>query len=112
MANAIPSFDKRLRKIVRRHDRMRNGVIHSVNHDGLIIARPRRRRPRFPVRGLALMLAAVFVFKGFLYANLGPATYQDRVNLLQSGTIVEQGGAYIMTMDVISLQLAEWFDKL
>ncbi len=101
-------FEKRLRTISRRHDRMnRSGVVHSVNHDGLIVARPRRRSLRFPLRGLLLLIAAGFAFKGYLLADLGPATYGDRVSVLQAGTIVEQGGAWLMQADPATVWIAE-----
>ncbi len=101
-------FEKRLRAITRRHDRMnRAGVVHSVNHDGLIIAKPRRRALRFPLRGLLLLIAVGFAFKGYLLADLGPATYNDRVGVLQAGTIVEQGGAWLMQADPVTVWSAD-----
>ena len=107
MGHGPLQFDKRLRRINRKHARMQRGVIASVNHDGLIIARPRRTAPRFPVRGMILLLAAFFVFKGGLYAYLGPITYNERVGTLASGTQVEQAGAWAMQADPVTIWIAQ-----
>jgi hypothetical protein len=108
MATVHLPFEKRIRKITRNHDRMNGaGVIYSVNHDGLIIARPRRRRASFPLRGVLLVIAAGFAFKGFLLADLGPATYGDRISASQSGTLIEQGSAWLMQVDPVTVWVAE-----
>lgn len=96
------SFNKRVRRINKKHRKMANGYIHSVNHDGLIVARVRRRGPRFPVMGIALGIIAFFGFKAFLIIQLGTATYEDRLDQLRSGTVVERAGAYVMTADPLT----------
>ena len=55
MAIVQVPFEKRLRRIVKNHQRMANGVVHSVNSNGLIVARPKIYNPRFPLRGLLLL---------------------------------------------------------
>ncbi|NSX54226.1 hypothetical protein HRQ87_05385 [Sulfitobacter sp. 1151] len=85
---------------------MSRGVVTSVNHDGLIIARPRRAAPRFPVKGIILMIIAFFAFKGFLLAQLGDATYGQRIATLQQGTGVEQAGAWAMQVDPLTQWIA------
>ncbi len=105
-------FNKRLSAITRRHDRMRNGVYHKLAKDGLIIAHPRRRAPRFPLKGLLLVLAAGFLFKAFLLVNLGSSTYAERVAQLQSGSFVEQGGAWLMQADPATVWLAENLNRM
>lgn len=92
-------FDKRLKEINRRHEKMANGVVRRVNSDGLIVARPRAYRPRFPLKGLIVVLAIGFFFKGFLFAYLGEAGYAERLASLQSGTAIEQAGAWVMQPD-------------
>lgn len=99
-------FDKRLKQITRRHDKMSNGVVRSVNSDGLIIARPRALRPRFPLRGLIVVLVIGFLFKGFLFAFLGEADYSERVAALQDGTAMEKAGAWMMQPDPATLAVA------
>jgi len=95
-------FDKRLKKIVRRHDKMSNGVVRSVSSDGLIVAKPRLYRPRFPLKGLLAVLFLGFLFKGFLFAYLGEAAYVERVATLQSGSTLEQAGAWVMQADPVT----------
>lgn len=100
-------FDKRLKRIVRRHDKMANGVVKTVNSDGLIVARPRLYKPRFPLKGLLVVLFLGFLFKGFLFAYLGEAAYSDRVASLQNGTVMEQAGAWIMQPDPATAFVAD-----
>ena len=100
-------FDKRLKKIVRRHDKMSNGVVRSVSSDGLIVAKPRLYRPRFPLKGLLAVLFLGFLFKGFLFAYLGEAGYAERVGTLAGGTMLEQAGAWVMQPDPVTLMAAD-----
>ena len=99
-------FDKRLKRIVRRHDKMANGVVRTVNSDGLIVARPRLYKPQFPLKGLIVVLTLGFLFKGFLLAYLGDAGYSERLATLQSGTAVEQVGAWVMQSDPVTAFVA------
>ena len=92
-------FDRRLKRIVRNHQRMSHGVVHSVNSNGLIVARPRIYNPKFPLKGLLLLVIAGFLFKGLVFANLGAGQYDAHVTELQAGTIVEKAGAWIMQVD-------------
>jgi hypothetical protein len=107
MAQANVPFDKRLKRIVRRHDRMANGVVTSVNADGLIVARPRVYRPKFPLKGLLALVVTGFLFKGFLFAAIGAPAYEERVANLSGGSYVEQAGAWVMQPDVATVFIAE-----
>jgi hypothetical protein len=106
-AQAEVQFNKRLRRITRRHARMRNGVYHRLNADGLIVAHPRRRAPHFPLQGLIMLLGSGFLFKAFLLVNLGPVTYGERVALLAQGNLIEQGGSGLMQIDPATQWLAQ-----
>lgn len=112
MATSQAIFDKRLRRIVRSHYKMRNGVRVKVMADGLIVARPRRRAPSIPLNGLLTMVGAFFLFKAFLLVNIGPITYGNRVESLASGTLIEQGGAWVMQADPLSIWLATQISAL
>ena len=103
------SFDSRLRKIDRRNRQLARGYVTSVNHDGLIIARPRRQARSFPWRGLLMILVALMAFKVFLYMQIGPTTYEERVIALSQGNVVEQIGAYAMTADPVTVWIASLF---
>lgn len=97
-------FDDRLQKIGRKRRAMANGYTTYMRPDGLVVARPVRQGPRFPLRMIVYIVAALLCFKGFLLAALGPATYNDRVAGLTEGTIIEQAGAWVMQQDPAS----EW----
>jgi hypothetical protein len=99
-------FGQRLRRIDRHHRKLARGYVTSVNHDGLIVARPRRQTSLFPLRGLFLCLLTLLAFKGFLFAQLGPTAYAERVAMLQSGTVVEKMGAYAMKADPVTLWIS------
>ncbi|KJZ18282.1 hypothetical protein [Loktanella sp. S4079] len=107
MTQANVPFDKRLKRIVRRHDRMANGVVKTITADGLIVARPRVYRPKFPLKGLIALVVTGFVFKGFLFAAIGQEAYAERVSNLNSGSVVEQAGAWVMQPDVATMFIAE-----
>ena len=100
-------FEKRLRRIVKNHQRMANGVTYRVDQTGLIQATPRIYNPKFPLRGLILLIGTAFLFKGYIFATLGQATYTDRVAGLQGGSLIEQAGAWIMQADPATLAVAE-----
>lgn len=93
------NFDKRMRRISKRHQKLSRGYVTSINHDGLVIARPRRKGFSFPFRGLFLALLLFIAFKGFVLASIGATAYDIRVSKLEAGTVVEQAGAYVMKAD-------------
>ena len=108
MANAKQmEFGARLNKIDRSHRQLAHGYVTSVNHDGLIIAKPSRQASRRPLRGVFMGLAVLLVFKAFVYAQIGSAAYAERIGLLEAGTIVEQIGAYVMHADPVTVWIAE-----
>ncbi len=94
-------FDRRVRKIQKRHRKLAHGYVQSVGHDGLIVVRP-RRRIRFPWKGIAMVLLALFAFKGFLHAQLGDGIYDQRVAKLQNGTVIEKVGGWAMQADPLT----------
>lgn len=101
-------FDKRVRKVVKTHDRMRrNGVVHRVGRDGLIVSRPRLARPRFPLRGVMIILLMGFLFKGLLWAQVGPDGYRDRVEALRGGSTVQQAGAWLMQEEAVTVWIGQ-----
>ncbi|WP_245834206.1 hypothetical protein [Yoonia maricola] len=81
-------------------------MVKSINSDGLIVAKPRLYRPRFPLKGLLAVLFLGFLFKGFLFAYLGEAEYVERVAALEGGSVLEQAGAWIMQPDPVTVMAA------
>ena len=105
-------FERRMRRINRRHTRLSQGYRTEITGDNLVIAKPRGKKRTGTLRGLALIFMTMLLFKGFLHAQLGPAAYADRVERLGNGTIVEQAGAWAMTADPVTLWLSSKFSSL
>ena len=111
-AYQFDEFERRMRRINRRHSKLSHGYVTSVNDDGLVVAKPRRRRSRSTIRGVALIVIVVMLFKGVLHAQLGATAYDERIEKLASGNFVEQAGAWVMIADPITLWLSANFVSL
>ena len=107
MAEYQLRFDQRLNLLARKHKALSRGYVTHMRADGLIVARPRRQASRLPRKAVFLFLLAFLCFKAFLVASLGPQTYDDRLGRLQAGTIIEEGGAFVMQADPVTLYLAK-----
>lgn len=105
-ASQFDEFERRMRRINRRHSKLSHGYVTAVNSDGLVVAKPQRRSSRGMLRGLAVIVLVMFAFKGFLHAQLGPQAYQDRIDALAAGSVVEQVGAVVMTPDPVTLWIS------
>ncbi|NNE87483.1 MAG: hypothetical protein HKN27_05345 [Silicimonas sp.] len=105
-ASQFDEFDRRMRRISKRHSKLSQGYVTSVNPDGLVVAKPQRRSRRGTIRGLVILLTVMFVFKGVLHAQLGAGAYEDRVNALKAGSVVEQAGAWVMSPDPLTLWIS------
>lgn len=106
MADSFDDFDNRLARIDHNRSRMKRGYSLTVDRDGLIVARPKSRRSRFPLK-LPLLFAVGFLgFKILLVAYLGLETYEHRLSSLQDGATVEQVGAWFMQADPWTVDLA------
>lgn len=109
MVETHAHFTKRLGNLGRKHEQMTHGYTTKVGKDGLITVTPKARRVR-GVSGLKLLaLAAVgfFAFKAFMLAAAGPDAYGERLAGLESGTVFEQAGAMVMSVDPITQKLAD-----
>lgn len=100
-------FDTRLKRIDRKHRKLAGGFVSAVSHDGLIIAKPRRRRLRVPFAGLALVAVGIVAFKGIVHSQLGPTTYEARITALAEGSQVERVGAWVMQADPLTLWVSD-----
>lgn len=106
------SLNKRLDRVVRRHERMkRNGVVHTVGPDGLIRSRPRLIRPRFPLRGAAVVVGLLIAFKALLVAQLGSLVYDARVAELRTGSLIEQAGGFVLQQDPVTVALSDYLNR-
>jgi len=101
-------FNERLHEIESRHKDRSSGFVRLVERNGILAPAERvRGRRGLPVRGIVLSLLTFLGFKGFLMAQLGAVTYVSRVAQLESGTIVEQMGAWAMRADPVTLWIAQ-----
>lgn len=112
MTDTVMPFETRLRRLTRKHRRMANGVRPHMGPDGLVTAYPRRQMPRFPLRAVVILFGVAFLFKAFMFASIGAASYTDRVAQLAQGSVVEQAGAWVMQPDPATTMIGGWITAL
>lgn len=95
-------FDRRIQRLSRKHQSMSRGYATHMRADGLIVAAPHRNGVKVPLRAILFVFLALFAFKGFLLASIGPDSYADRVSRLSKGTAVEKAGAWVMQSEPAS----------
>jgi hypothetical protein len=109
MAADMPqtTFDRRVTQLETKHRLLSDGVSYRIGPDGLITAHPSRRfMPRFPSRGLFLLLLTAFAFKAALFVASGEAAYEARLAELAQGRAVERTMAWVMQPDPLTQALA------
>ncbi|GAA6190198.1 hypothetical protein DS909_02340 [Phaeobacter gallaeciensis] len=99
-------FDRRIQRLSRKHQSMSRGYSTRMRADGLIVTTPQRNGLKVPLRAILFVFVALFAFKGFLLASIGPESYADRVQRLSEGTVVEQAGAWVMQIEPVSAFIA------
>ncbi len=109
MLQTAKQFDHRVGNISKAHARAAKGISYRISQSGLIEARPRVFRPKLPIKGIATIAVSLLAFKAFLLAYLGPRVYQQRVDLLNEGTLVEQAGAWALQPDRVTEFVANIF---
>lgn len=106
MADVATDFQKRVSRLARKKARLEHGYVAVVGKDGLIVTKPTRVNSGFPFRIFALLIVGFFAFKILLISHLGPAAYEQRVDALRDGTLIEQAGAFALQIDPISQVIA------
>jgi hypothetical protein len=112
MAQANVPFDKRLKQIVRKHEKLSKGGVKTVTSDGLIVVKPRVYRPKFPLKGMILLIVVGFLFKGLFLASVGEVAYGERVNGLMQGSVMDRAGAWVMQIDPATLIIANFMSDV
>ena len=87
----------------------RAGIAHrmSFNHDGLEIARVKRRRSRYlPIWHIIFFIYFVYLMRLMAMADMGVGAYQNRMDQLAQGNFIERAAATVMTADPISRDIA------
>ena len=111
-AYQFDEFERRMRRISRRHTKLSRGYTTEVNGDGLVVAKPQRKGNGTTLRVLVLFVVMLLLFKGFLHAQLGATTYEERVMQLAEGNAVERVGAWIMAADPVTRTLSYHMSSL
>lgn len=107
------SFDRRMARIHKNHERLSKGYVTRVTRDGLIVARPRRTLlGMIPWRFILAILVIGMAAKVVLYTNMGPETYQNEVARLAAGTQFEQVGVYVLSADQATVWLSGKLQEL
>jgi hypothetical protein len=107
MTTERTAFRKRLRRLVRQHEALSHGYETRIRRDGLLIVTPKRQSRGVSLTAIVTFLGLFLVLKAVLVAQIGLQGYEDRVFLLQSGTVVERIGAMIMQVDPVTAYLAD-----
>ena len=102
MVETHQNFGKRVADLNRKNVLMANGYYTTVRADGLVIARPAKRSIAVPFKTLLLLGILFFIFKALVLSSIGPGTYQIRLGKLQSGTVIEQAGAWVLGIDPVT----------
>lgn len=89
----VGNVDKKQSRLVRR------GYTSRVDKNGVIVAKPKGMRIRFPIKGIVLMVLGFFCLKALMLSANGPAAYQERLATLQNGTAIEAMGARALGID-------------
>lgn len=95
-------FHSRLIRYNRSKLRLERGYKSKVTKDGLIVFKPAKTKRELPLKGLMMIAAVVFAFKGMSMVYLGAADYMAQVTALQSGTVFEKIAGFVMMPDPVS----------
>lgn len=102
----MKAFAGRLRRIERIH--RRGGGFEAAGTLGRsYYSKLARRSGRSRFRPVVLGLTMFILFKATLLAHLGAAPYQARLEALRAGHVGEQAGAVLMSVDPLTLTLAD-----
>ena len=111
-ASQFDEFDRRMRRISRRHSKLSHGYVTTVNDDGMVVAKPKRRSRKGTIKVLVIVALVLIIFKGVMHAQLGDAEYQARIDNLSTGTTAEKVGAWLMTADPTTYGISEFVSSL
>ena len=113
MVETKDHFSRRLTGLERKHAKMgKYGVYTRVDKNGVVSLKAKRARIYFPAKGLLILAASFFVFKAFILSANGPDAYNDRLAMLESGTVVEVIGARLLQVDPLTQLIANQIGPL
>ena len=113
MSLVSASFERRLSYIVRRQRKLLSrGARYKVTDTDFIVATLRMYMPEFPIKTAIELILWAFLFKAYVYADLGHAEYASRVAALSCPSIVGQTGAWILQPELATVLVADVFKSL
>ena len=114
MAQAqVRDFEKRVRQIDRRHNKIARGYVQLGERDGLLVPKTKMlKRRSFPLRAIIIAVVGFIVFKGILVSQVGLSSYETRLETLTQGGMVERAGAWLMQVDPFTRGVAEFILSL
>lgn len=96
-------------RLTRRPDRRRlsgAATVISFNHDGLELARVRKKNRWLPIWHFIFVIYLGLIIRLVTMAEAGPASYAYRMEELETGTVFEKVAARVMYMDPVSRNIA------
>ncbi|MEP1765368.1 MAG: hypothetical protein ABJJ53_01750 [Sulfitobacter sp.] len=106
-------FSARLNHVEKKQSRLlRRGYTTRVGRNGIITAKPKTMRLRFPVKGAFLLVGGFFCLKAVMLSANGPDTYNERLATLQNGSVVEMMGAKVLAIDPATQLIADKFGPI
>ncbi len=101
----LDEFKDRVDRIQR--DRKRGFGMEAAGTLGRSAATRRQRRRLAFLPPVVLLLVIGIVFKAVLLNRIGPEAYDIRLGELKSGAALDQIGAFLMTVDPVTLFVSE-----
>ena len=106
MEDALHSYNRRQEAIRRKHERMAKGYVTKLHKNGTYVQVPDSKVGGTSFRMILWAAAAFVLFKGFVLAWLGQASYEAHLDTLSHGSLYEQVGAWFMQVDPVTAQLS------
>lgn len=109
MQPTFVEFDRRTRRLRKKHFKLAKGYTTKMNGNMIVEHRPRNKAASsIPFKGLLMMVAGLAFFKAVIIAHLGTTVYGERIAKLADGTWIEQGGAFVMQIEPVSMFVARF----
>jgi hypothetical protein len=104
MTSLFNLFSRTRRRVSEQYQH--SSVVLSFNHDGLEIARVKNEKRWLPIWHVAVFLYLVLLIRLIAIADVGAASYANRMEKLENGSFLEWTAAKVMQMDPISRGIA------
>jgi len=92
-----------------------NEYVTLVDKNGLIQVVPRKKKSVLstaPLRLIVLFFLLITVFKALAVLNVGITTYEEQLTALPGGNVVEQAGAFVLSVDPLTHTIIQGIEPL